>query len=163
MHRAKTSIGRWPPPACASPAGASPFRPIHGRCGSSWRSNGAAGRLACIRRPPSPNSAGAQGSLPSLGASGTPNHEWREPRPWPLVNTATTFRWSSAMAQELSGRRIAVLATDGFEQAELEEPVKALREAGAEVEIIAPKGGEITGKQHRKEGKSVKVDPTLLA
>jgi protease I len=66
-----------------------------------------------------------------------------------------------AMAQELSGRRIAVLATDGFEQAELEEPAKALREAGAAVEIIAPKSGEITGKHHRKDGKPVKVDRTL--
>ncbi len=39
------------------------------------------------------------------------------------------------MANDLNGRRIAVLATDGFEQSELTEPVKALKEAGAEVEV----------------------------
>ncbi len=37
---------------------------------------------------------------------------------------------------ELSGFRVAVLATDGFEETELTEPVKALREAGARVTIL---------------------------
>ena len=39
------------------------------------------------------------------------------------------------MGQSLSGKTVAVLAADGFEQVELTEPVKALREAGATVEI----------------------------
>jgi protease I len=43
----------------------------------------------------------------------------------------------------ISGKRIAVLATDGFEQVELTEPVKALRDAGADVEIVSPKDGKI--------------------
>lgn len=43
------------------------------------------------------------------------------------------------MAGELNGRTVAVLATDGFEQVELTEPVKALKEAGAKVEIVSPK------------------------
>ena len=47
------------------------------------------------------------------------------------------------MAGELNGRTVAVLATDGFEQVELTEPVKALKEAGAKVEIVSPKSGEI--------------------
>jgi protease I len=38
----------------------------------------------------------------------------------------------------LNGKRVAVLATDGFEQVELEEPVKALKAAGAIVKLIAP-------------------------
>jgi protease I len=65
------------------------------------------------------------------------------------------------MTDELKGRRIAVLATDGFEQAELTEPVTALREHGAMVEVIAPQGGEIQGMQHREKGDKVHVDRTL--
>lgn len=37
---------------------------------------------------------------------------------------------------ELTGLRVAVLATDGFEESELIEPVKALKEAGAKVTIV---------------------------
>lgn len=65
------------------------------------------------------------------------------------------------MANELSGKRIAVVATNGFEQAELEAPVKALREAGATVEVVAPKQGQITGMRHKEKGSPVKVDRTL--
>ena len=65
------------------------------------------------------------------------------------------------MANELSGKRIAVVATNGFEQAELEAPVKALREAGATVEVVAPKQGQITGMRHKDKGSPVKVDRTL--
>jgi protease I len=42
------------------------------------------------------------------------------------------------MADQLNGKRVAVLATEGVEQIELLEPVKALMEAGAEVEVISP-------------------------
>lgn len=62
---------------------------------------------------------------------------------------------------DLSGKKVAVLATDYYEEAELTEPVKALREAGATVEIIAPKSGEIKGLKHVDPGESVKVDKTL--
>jgi len=66
------------------------------------------------------------------------------------------------MAQgELSGKTIAVLATDGFEQVELEKPVAALREAGAEVHVIAPKAGEIQGFKHHDKGDKTRVDRTL--
>lgn len=51
--------------------------------------------------------------------------------------------------------RIAVLATDGFEESELTEPVRALQEAGARVEIIAPQAGPIQA--FRKDEKSVQV------
>jgi protease I len=44
---------------------------------------------------------------------------------------------------DLSGFRVAVLATDGFEESELTEPVKALRNAGASVAIVSIKSGEI--------------------
>ena len=55
------------------------------------------------------------------------------------------------MANELSGRRVAVLATDGVEQVELIEPMKALKEAGAEVDVVAPKEGHIQGFNHHRE------------
>lgn len=62
---------------------------------------------------------------------------------------------------DLSGKKVAVVATDFFEEAELFEPMEALREAGAEVEVIAPEPGELQGLQHTEKGKTVKVDRTL--
>jgi protease I len=62
---------------------------------------------------------------------------------------------------KLPGKKVAVLATDYFEEPELTEPVKALKEVGAKVEIIAPKAGEIKGLNHTDPGQSVKVDKTL--
>lgn len=62
---------------------------------------------------------------------------------------------------DLSGKKVAVLATDYFEEAELTEPVKALKEAGAKVEIISPKSGGIKGLKHVERGQSVQVDKTL--
>ena len=65
------------------------------------------------------------------------------------------------MSKELRGKRIAILATDGFEQSELIEPVTALREAGANVEVVSPKSGRIQGMQHHEKGETVTVDRTL--
>jgi protease I len=62
---------------------------------------------------------------------------------------------------KLSGKKVAVIATDYFEEAELTEPVKALRDAGAQVDIIAPKAGEIKALKHVDPGQSIKVDKTL--
>jgi protease I len=62
---------------------------------------------------------------------------------------------------DLSGKKVAVLATDYFEEPELTEPVKALKGAGAKVEIIAPKPGEIKALKHVDPGQAVKVDKTL--
>jgi protease I len=63
----------------------------------------------------------------------------------------------------LAGKRVAVLATDGFEQSELTDPVKALKNAGATVEIVSPKSGEIQGMKHDKKGDKTKVDTLLSA
>jgi protease I len=65
------------------------------------------------------------------------------------------------MSDKLAGKRIAVLATDGFEQVELDKPVDALRKAGATVEIIAPDAGQIQGFEHHDKGHKVSVDKTL--
>lgn len=63
--------------------------------------------------------------------------------------------------RRLSGKRIAILATDGFEQSELFTPMEALRDEGAMVEIVAPHEGTIQGFEHTDQGKAVAVD-TLL-
>lgn len=62
---------------------------------------------------------------------------------------------------ELSGKKVAILATDGFEQSELEQPLDALKAAGATVEIVSLKSGEIRGWKHKDWGDAVKVDRTL--
>jgi len=63
---------------------------------------------------------------------------------------------------DLSGFRVAVLATDGFEESELTEPVKALRAAGARSTIVSPKAGEIQGVRHDIDKTiRVPVDRTL--
>jgi protease I len=63
---------------------------------------------------------------------------------------------------ELNGFRVAVLATDGFEEPELTEPVKALREAGARVTTLSPMTGEIQGVRHDIDKTiKVKVDRAL--
>lgn len=49
------------------------------------------------------------------------------------------------MAQDITGRRILIMATDGFEQSELEVPLKDLTDAGAEVEVASLKTGAIKG------------------
>jgi protease I len=57
---------------------------------------------------------------------------------------------------------VAVLATDGFEETELTEPVKALQDAGAQVTIVSPKSGAIQGMQHDIDKTiKVKVDRTI--
>ncbi|PZQ59116.1 MAG: protease [Phenylobacterium zucineum] len=62
---------------------------------------------------------------------------------------------------QLTGKTIAILATDGFEQVELTEPMAALKAAGAEVHVIAPKRGSIQGFEHHDKGDSVAVDREL--
>ena len=59
--------------------------------------------------------------------------------------------------------RVAVLATDGVEQVELTEPVKALRAANAKVVVIAPKGGQIQGMNHDQPGDKLTVDHDLAS
>jgi protease I len=65
------------------------------------------------------------------------------------------------MAQDLKGKKIAILATDGFEQVELTEPKKALEQAGATTHVISLKPGKIKGWKFTEWGDSVAVDKTL--
>jgi protease I len=63
--------------------------------------------------------------------------------------------------KKLDGYRVAILATDLFEEAELIEPRKALQEAGAQTVVISPKAGEIQAVKHATKTQKVKVDMTL--
>jgi protease I len=65
------------------------------------------------------------------------------------------------MANELKGKRIAFLATDMFEQVELTEPWQALEGAGAKLELVSLKEGEIQGFNHYDKGDRFKVDRTV--
>ena len=62
------------------------------------------------------------------------------------------------MAEDLSGKKIAFLATDGVEQVELEEPRKAVEGAGAQVELISIETGEIQAHHHLDKGDTLPVD-----
>ncbi len=64
---------------------------------------------------------------------------------------------------DIANRTIAVLATDGFEQVELTEPVKALKAASANVVVIAPQGGQIQGMNHHEKGDKIPVDHDLAS
>jgi len=61
----------------------------------------------------------------------------------------------------LKGMKVAILATDGFEQEELLEPRKALNEAGATTAVVSPKEGKIKGWNMKDWGQEVPVDITL--
>ena len=58
----------------------------------------------------------------------------------------------------LHGLRVAILATDGFEQSELQAPRAALDGAGAHTVVVAPHDGEIRGWKHGEWGERVRVD-----
>jgi protease I len=59
------------------------------------------------------------------------------------------------------GLRVAILATDGVEDAELKDPRKALDEAGAKTTLIAPKAGKIQSFNHSDKASQYNVDKTL--
>jgi protease I len=63
--------------------------------------------------------------------------------------------------RSLEGMRVAILATDDFEQVELTEPRKALDKAGARTTLIAPKSGKIQGMNHDEKADPFEVDMTL--
>ena len=65
------------------------------------------------------------------------------------------------MSENLSGMRVAILATSGFEQSELAEPRQALEAAGAETDVISLREGTIRGWNHKEWGDEVAVDLEL--
>jgi protease I len=65
------------------------------------------------------------------------------------------------MPGQLDGKRILILATNGFEQSELEVPRDRLKAAGAQVDVVSPESGEIKGWDKKNWGRAVKVDKAL--
>jgi len=62
------------------------------------------------------------------------------------------------MPADLRGKKIAILATDGVEGVELTSPRKALEDAGASVELLAPNAGTIRAWSHAERGEELRVD-----
>jgi protease I len=64
---------------------------------------------------------------------------------------------------DITGLKVAVLATDGVEQVELTEPVKALMQAKAQVAVVAPQSGQIQGMNHHEKGDRLAVNHDLAS
>ena len=65
------------------------------------------------------------------------------------------------MEKQLNKRKVAILATDGFEQSEFEEPIKTLKKEGISVDVISLKEGKIKGWKETKWSDEFKVDVTI--
>jgi protease I len=65
------------------------------------------------------------------------------------------------MGNELKGKRIAFLATDGVEQVELTEPWRAVEQAGGTPELVSLASGDIQGFEHHGKGRTFPVDKTV--
>lgn len=65
------------------------------------------------------------------------------------------------MEKKLSGKKVAIVMTNGFEQSEFEEPFKALKNEGAEVEIISLKKEKIKSWKDKNWGEEVDVDKAI--
>jgi protease I len=63
--------------------------------------------------------------------------------------------------KDLTGKRVAILVDEGFEQVELIKPRKALEKAGATTEVVSPQEGQVRGWNIKKWGKYVTVDTPL--
>lgn len=62
---------------------------------------------------------------------------------------------------KIQNKKVAILATNGFEQSELFEPLEALKNEGANVDIVSLEKGEIKGWQNGNWGKSITVNKTV--
>jgi len=65
------------------------------------------------------------------------------------------------MGDQLSGKKIAILVADGFEQIEMTDPRAALDNEGADTRIVSVKSGQIQGMHHADKGEKFDVDLTL--
>lgn len=75
-----------------------------------------------------------------------------------LSGSTHAKRTESVMPNQLKGRKVAFLATDGVEEVELTAPWNALKQAGAEVRLLSDKSGEIQAMNHHEKGRSFPVD-----
>jgi protease I len=65
------------------------------------------------------------------------------------------------MGDKLAGKKVAILAADGFEEVELTKPKKALEDVGAKTSVVSINSGKIQGMKHADKGEAVAVDQTL--
>ncbi len=65
------------------------------------------------------------------------------------------------MAKDLQGKRVAFLFTEGVEQVELTEPLEAVRNAGADVDLISLEQGEVEMWQHFDKGDKITADKAV--
>ena len=65
------------------------------------------------------------------------------------------------MTEQLKGKRVAILVTDGFEQIEMTSPREALEQAGAKCVLVSPKTGKVQAFQHHEKGEAFAVDLEL--
>src|SRR6059058_6489665 len=65
------------------------------------------------------------------------------------------------MANELQGKRVAFLFTEGVEQPELTEPLKAVEEAGAETDLVSLEPGEVQMFQHHDKGDTITAETAV--
>ncbi len=63
--------------------------------------------------------------------------------------------------KDLTGKKVAILVDEGFEQVELIKPRKALDRLGAQTQVVSPQEGEVRGWNVKRWGKSVAVDVPL--
>jgi protease I len=85
----------------------------------------------------------------------------RDSRRGILISASTQNFKENSMTNDLRGKTIAILATDGFEQAELTKPKKALEEAGARTQVVPPIEKKIQGWDKKDWGDDVQVDVPL--
>ena len=65
------------------------------------------------------------------------------------------------MTMKAEGKRVAILATNGFEESELFSSKGAIEAAGGSVEVISLEAGDIQGLRHMEKGRSIHVDKTV--
>jgi protease I len=65
------------------------------------------------------------------------------------------------MSDELHGKRVAILFTDGVEESELMEPLHILQEAGAQIDLLSIHDGRVQATIHGEKGQTVAVDRTV--
>jgi protease I len=67
------------------------------------------------------------------------------------------------MRTDLSGKRVAIVVANGFEQIEMTDPRAALEEAGAEADLVSIEDGEVKGWEHTEWGDTFEVEVSIDA
>src|SRR5512145_464630 len=82
-----------------------------------------------------------------------------------FISGVETFKYQEReekhMSQQLEGKKVAILMTDGFEQIELTDPRSALEHAGAQTRIVSPASGQVKGWDHTNWADTFPVDVPL--